>query len=54
MLPGPVFNVELIASARSARFYALRFLYGAILLFLVWQNDPASYPWLLRREPGQH
>ncbi len=44
MLPGPVFDVELATSSRRARYYALRFLYGAILLFLVIENDPANYP----------
>jgi ABC-type transport system involved in multi-copper enzyme maturation permease subunit len=38
MLPGPVFNVELITTARRARYYAIRFLYGMILLFFVLQS----------------
>src|SRR5207237_983 len=37
MLPGPVFNVELITSARRARYYAIRCAYGMILLFFVIQ-----------------
>ena len=37
MLPGPVFNVELITTARRARYYAIRFVYGMILLFFVVQ-----------------
>ena len=40
MLPGPVFNVELLTTARRARYYVLRFVYGAILLLLVWMNNP--------------
>lgn len=38
MLPGPVFNVELITTARRARYYAVRLIYGLVLLFLVWSN----------------
>ena len=45
MLPGPVFNVELTTTARRARYYAIRFAYGMILLFFViqmvgpWRGD---------------
>jgi ABC-type transport system involved in multi-copper enzyme maturation permease subunit len=35
MLPGPVFNVELLTTARRPRYYALRLLYGLILLGLI-------------------
>jgi ABC-type transport system involved in multi-copper enzyme maturation permease subunit len=38
MLPGPVFNVELVTTARRARYYAIRFAYGMILLFFVVQT----------------
>ena len=38
MLPGPVFNVELVTTARRARYYAIRFTYGMILLFFVVQT----------------
>ncbi len=38
MLPGPVFTVELLTTARRPRFYALRVLYGLMLLILIWQN----------------
>src|SRR5436305_1279842 len=41
MLPGPVFDVELLTLARRKRYYAFRFLYGLLLLFLIAQNDPA-------------
>ena len=40
MLPGPVFNVELLTTARRYRYYAIRFGYGLLLLFFIWQNDP--------------
>jgi ABC-type transport system involved in multi-copper enzyme maturation permease subunit len=44
MLPGPVFNVELITTARRPRYYAARLGYGLILLLLVWINymEPSS------------
>ena len=32
MLPGPVFAVELMTTARRARYYALRTFYGLVLL----------------------
>jgi ABC-type transport system involved in multi-copper enzyme maturation permease subunit len=38
MLPGPVFNVELLTTARRARYFVTRAAYGLILLYLVWQN----------------
>ncbi len=38
MLPGPVFNVELLTTARRPRYYAVRVLYGLALLVLIWQN----------------
>ena len=40
MLPGPVFTFELLTLARRARYYALRTVYGLLLLFLVWINNP--------------
>src|SRR4051812_44578170 len=43
MLPGPVFQIELITTARRARYYAIRFAYGILLLFFLWQNDPTHY-----------
>jgi ABC-type transport system involved in multi-copper enzyme maturation permease subunit len=45
MLPGPVFNVELVATARRARYYFIRALYGLILLYLLWQSYAASFWW---------
>ncbi|HEV3122211.1 MAG TPA: hypothetical protein VGY53_09920, partial [Isosphaeraceae bacterium] len=36
MLPGPVFNVELVITARRARYYVVRAIYGLVLLILVW------------------
>jgi len=40
MLPGPVFHVELLTTARRFRSYAIRFGYGLFLLFFIWMNDP--------------
>jgi ABC-type transport system involved in multi-copper enzyme maturation permease subunit len=42
MLPGPVFNAELMTTARRARYYAIRFAYGMILLFFVVQAAPPT------------
>lgn len=44
MLLGPVFSNELLTTARRKRYYAVRFVYGAILLFFVWMNDPVFRP----------
>jgi ABC-type transport system involved in multi-copper enzyme maturation permease subunit len=41
MLPGPVFTFELLTLARRARYYVLRTVYGFLLLFLIWLNNPA-------------
>jgi ABC-type transport system involved in multi-copper enzyme maturation permease subunit len=35
MLPGPVLSAELVTTARRARYYAIRFAYGMILLFFI-------------------
>jgi ABC-type transport system involved in multi-copper enzyme maturation permease subunit len=43
MLPGPVFNVELLGLSRRGRYYVMRFLYGLVLLLIVWLNDPMLY-----------
>jgi ABC-type transport system involved in multi-copper enzyme maturation permease subunit len=42
MLPGPVFNVELVTTARRARYYAARVAYLLILLFSLWQTYESS------------
>jgi len=36
MLLGPVFHAELVTTARRARYYVIRFLYGLIILFQVY------------------
>src|SRR5690348_633513 len=48
MLFGPVFQLELVATARRARYYALRTAYGLILLFFV-----ATYSPGLRARPAR-
>src|SRR5262245_16670143 len=43
MSPGPVFERELRITARGGRYYALRFLYGLVLLALIagrFRNTP--------------
>ncbi len=36
MLPGPVFNFELMATARRTRFYLIRAFYAAVLVLILW------------------
>ena len=36
MLPGPIFAVELLTSARRARYFLIRVLYALVLLFMLW------------------
>ncbi len=36
MLPGPVFNFELVSTARRGRFYAIRAFYATVLLVILW------------------
>jgi ABC-type transport system involved in multi-copper enzyme maturation permease subunit len=36
MLPGPVFNFELMATARRGRFYLIRAFYAAVLFVILW------------------
>ena len=42
MLPGPVFNTELITTARRPRYYVIRLVLGMLLLFFVVQ---VAAPW---------
>jgi ABC-type Na+ efflux pump permease subunit len=48
MLPGPVFNVELLTTARRARYFAVRALYGLILLYILWQSYTSYFWWQAR------
>jgi hypothetical protein len=47
MLPGPVFALELSLGARRARTYVLRFLYGVLLLVVIWVSyeQEGRYTW---------
>ncbi|WP_435011333.1 ABC transporter permease subunit [Tundrisphaera lichenicola] len=36
MILGPVFRAELLRTARRRRYYAARFVYGLLLLFIIW------------------
>jgi ABC-type transport system involved in multi-copper enzyme maturation permease subunit len=42
MFPGPVFNLELRRLSRRRRYYALLTLYGLLLLYMVWDNNPQA------------
>jgi ABC-type transport system involved in multi-copper enzyme maturation permease subunit len=39
---GPVFNAELLTTARRARYYVVRFLYGLIILFQIYTTYESS------------
>lgn len=41
MLPGPVFNAELMTTARRGRYHAARTVYGLILFTILWQSYEA-------------
>lgn len=45
MLPGPVFQVELLTSARQKRYYVIRVLYVLALLVVIWQTYVNSFGW---------
>ena len=38
MLPGPIFNVELLTSARRPRYFVVRTIYASALLVVLWIN----------------
>jgi ABC-type transport system involved in multi-copper enzyme maturation permease subunit len=42
MFPGPVFKLELRRLSRRKRYYALLTLYGLVLLYVVWSNNPQT------------
>ncbi len=43
MIMGPVFRGELLRTARRSRYYLLRFVYGLILLLLVWTGYEQTF-----------
>jgi ABC-type transport system involved in multi-copper enzyme maturation permease subunit len=43
MLLGPVFRAELIRTSRRPRYYALRLIYGALLLLLLWSGYAGTF-----------
>ena len=43
MLMGPIFRAELLRTARRGRYYVLRFVYGAILLLLIWSGYEGTF-----------
>ena len=42
---GPVFNAELLTTARRPRYYVVRFVYGLIILFQIYltQQNPSVW-----------
>ncbi|AGA30451.1 ABC transporter permease [Singulisphaera acidiphila] len=53
MLPGPVFNVELLTTARRIRYYVFRSIYGVTLLYFIWQNGPEYRAWRFQSHVGE-
>lgn len=43
MLPGPVFQVELLTSARRRRYFLFRVVYVLALLLIVWQSYSSTF-----------
>jgi ABC-type transport system involved in multi-copper enzyme maturation permease subunit len=43
MMLGPVFQAELLRASRRARYYWLRFLYGLVVLFLIWVGYESAF-----------
>jgi len=48
MLPGPIFNIEMLTGSRRSRLYCIRVIYAAILLLTLW----TQYPGNSYRPPG--
>ena len=44
MLPGPVFNIELLTTSRRRRYYLVRVAYGLLLLFIIWMSYRQAFP----------
>ena len=42
MLPGPIFAIEVVTSARRARMFLLRIAFALLLLFVLWSSYSAS------------
>lgn len=50
---GPVFNAELMTTARRARYYVIRTVYGMVLLFFIAQNGVALLSYDSTGGPGE-
>jgi ABC-type transport system involved in multi-copper enzyme maturation permease subunit len=45
MLLGPIFRAELLRTSRRRLFYVMRFLYGMLLLFIIWVSYEGTNSW---------
>ncbi len=52
MLLGPVFNAELMTTARRARYYVIRLVYGSIILFQIYVTYQSN-EWRIAANGGQ-
>ena len=53
MFLGPVFNAELMTTARRARYYVIRFLYGSIILFSDLRDLSVANEYLISADGGE-
>ncbi|WP_422930343.1 ABC transporter permease subunit [Singulisphaera sp. PoT] len=54
MVLGPVFSVELLTAARRRRNYVIRFVYGLILLYFIWQTGPSNFTYYNRTAADEY
>ena len=44
MLLGPIFQVEMVSTARRKRYFALRVVYAALILLVMWASYETIQP----------
>jgi ABC-type transport system involved in multi-copper enzyme maturation permease subunit len=54
MITGPIFRVEMVSAARRRRYFTLRVLYSAIILFVLWVTYESAAVRLARNGAGGH
>jgi len=45
MLLGPIFQVEMVSTARRRRYFALRIVYAVLILFVLWVSYENTHAW---------
>ena len=46
MLLGPIFRVEMVSTARRKRYFALRIVYAALILLVLWVSYESTQSWV--------